>query len=552
MKWLLILLLLPLRLMAHEGHNDAKKPAATPAATTYFSAEALTDKYEVLIKHGELKANEESRIDLFLSDAATNLPVDSASITITAPDASEVKFEVRQVSVGQYALTGTFPKDGDFGLTVAINAKQGPDLLLLNSVVVGKELQQAEEHDAEATSGLSTPLAIGIGLLAGVFLMLVIARRGKRPPAAVARTILLFVLALAYPVGTSLGHEGHDKAQKKSAPTTTEITVLKETQFLFGVETRTVELAPLEHALRLFGTVIPSSGGRAEVRASQPGRIAGLNVHVGDRVRKGQVLASIDPTSDAGNTLDLQAQRNAVEAEYTAAKADYERLKSISDIAAKRDLTEAEARFEQAEKNKQLFAGGGRSYPLTSPIEGVVGAFTLSVGSTVQNDVPLFTITDLRTVYVEAQVFDRDAAFVTADGSFTVGSSTDEHRNSKLRLLSLAQEIDQSNQSQRVLFELADPDPGSVTGGFKIGEFVTVVATATSDERGISVPASAMVELDGRPAVFIKDAAEHYSVSYVSVGEEGARMIPVSRGVEEGERVVINGAYQLKMMYLNQ
>ncbi len=540
-----LLLLLPLHLIAHEGHNDAKKPtASTP--TAYFSAETRSDKYEVLVKHGELKSGVEASFILFLSDAETNLPVDSATLTITSPDAAAMTFSVHQRGAGEYEVAGTFPKDGDYGLTIAIDAKAGPDLVLLQSVQVGKELPHAHAEEASGSTGLSTPWAIAIGVLGGALLMLLIARRGMRKTTARA-TMLLFV-GLLIPMRIAFAHEGHDQVKKKgSAPASTQLTVLKETQFLFGVETRTVHVGPMEHGLRMFGTVIPSSSGRAEVRASQPGRIASLGVHVGDLVRKGQVLASIDPSTDAGNTLDLQAQRNAVEAEYAAAKADYDRLKSISDIAAKKDLTEAEARLRTAEKNKQLFAGGGTSFPLISPIEGVLGAFTLSVGSMVQADTPLFTITDLRTVYVEAQVFDRDADFVTADGSYSVECTTDEHRCGNVRLLSLAQEIDPTNQSQRVLFELQDPD-----NGFKIGEFVTVVANTPSEERGLAVPASAIVELEGRPVVFIKDAAEQYSISYVKVGMEGARNVPILLGVEDGERVVVNAAYELKMMYLNQ
>ena len=75
---------------------------------------------------------------------------------------------------------------------------------------------------------------------------------------------------------------------------------------------------------------------------------------------------------------------------------------------------------------------------------------------------------------------------------------------------------------------------------------------APIDERGLAVPASALVELDGRPAVFIKDAAERYSMSYVNAGTQGGRSVPILHGVEEGERVVISAAYELKMMYLNQ
>lgn len=540
---LLLTSLLPMGLLAHEGHNEAKKPAAPATGTTYFSAEARTDKYEVLVKHGELKSGEEVTLQLFLSDAETNMPIDSATLSITTPEATDVQFTIQQRGIGEYAVLARFPKDGGYPLTISIDAKQGPDLMLLEKVQVGMALPGTSEHDEEPGTALSTPWAIAMGVLAGALLMLLIRRRGLGK--STARATMMVLVCMLIPMRIAFAHEGHGDEKKKAAPTGTALAVLKESQFLFGVETRTVRSGPLDHALRMFGTVIPSSGGRAEVRASQPGRIASLGAQVGERVRKGQVLATIDPSTDAGNTLDLQAQRNAVEAEYTAAKADYDRLRAISDIAAKREITEAEARLQRAEKNKRLFTGGGSSFPLISPIEGVLGAYTLSVGSMVQADTPLFTITDLRTVYVEAMVFDRDAAFVKADGNFTVQGTNDDGRESSARLLSLAQEIDPTNQSQRVLFELQE-------NSFKIGEFVTVVASVPSKENGLAVPSSAIVEVDGKPAVFIKDAAERYSISYVKPGPLAGGTLPILIGIEDGQRVVTSAAYELKMMYLNQ
>ena len=52
--------------------------------------------------------------------------------------------------------------------------------------------------------------------------------------------------------------------------------------------------------------------------------------------------------------------------------------------------------------------------------------------------------------------------------------------------------------------------------------------------------------------VFIKDNAERYSVSYISAGENNGFVTIINKGVEEGERVVTNATYQVKMIYLNQ
>ncbi|WP_218277585.1 hypothetical protein, partial [Pseudomonas sp. FW306-02-F04-BA] len=81
---------------------------------------------------------------------------------------------------------------------------------------------------------------------------------------------------------------------------------------------------------------------------------------------------------------------NSVNAEYEAAKAQYERLLAIEDIAAKKDITEANARYESAKKNKALFdANTGRNtsstkaITLTSPVSGIVGTFNYAIGAVV-------------------------------------------------------------------------------------------------------------------------------------------------------------------------
>ena len=103
----------------------------------------------------------------------------------------------------------------------------------------------------------------------------------------------------------------------------------------------------------------------------------------------------------------MLAEKNNIEAEHEAAKKEYERLKTIQDIASKKELSEAEARYQKASDNKKLFnSTGGKTIVLKSPIDGIVGNFTFSIGSTINSDETIFTITNLSKVYVEAQVFD--------------------------------------------------------------------------------------------------------------------------------------------------
>ena len=89
-------------------------------------------------------------------------------------------------------------------------------------------------------------------------------------------------------------------------------------------------------------------------------------------------------------------------------------------------------------------------------------------------------------------------------------------------------------------------------GAFKIGEFVTVRVQSANGTRGLSVPNSAISELNGKPVVFIKDAPEVVSVAYVTLGADNGSRTQIVTGAEADERVIVSGTYQAKMIYLNQ
>jgi hypothetical protein len=114
-------------------------------------------------------------------------------------------------------------------------------------------------------------------------------------------------------------------------------------------------------------------------------------------------------------------------------------------------------------------------------------------------------------------------------------------------MISTAQSVNSGNQSQKVVFELINPK-----GQFKIGENVNVRMTGNNVIRQVVIPNEAITDVNGKPAIFIKDKAEQYSISFVVKGQSNDKFTVITRGTEDGERVVTTNVYQMKMMYLNQ
>lgn len=543
------------------SHDDHDHGSAEPAAKEIKikKSEAVSERYELVLKYEHLHANEAGKLTLYIADVTTNRAVSGAKITLSTSLDSKATFAVKPQKAGVYEIRSMFTKERIFALTIKIEGINGPDLMMLKGVLVGHdESEHTHENEETTTAWFKNPYVLVFGgLMAGMVLMFLLTRvRNKKLMSVLLIAGSLLPTAQYQP--SFAQHEGHshgDEGVKSSANLSNEFEVPKETQFLFDILTQPLNEGTFNETSQLYGTVVPSSTGQALVQTPQTGRLVSLNTKVGQRVRKGQTLATLEQTLDATAQVSLQTERNSLDAEMIAARKEYDRLKTIEDIAAKRDLNEAEARLRKAEENLKVFnsiakgsKGNTRMVSLTAPISGIIAPFGVAIGSTVGVGETIFTITDLSTVYIEAQAFGGDAERVKAESKLEVISTADgtQKRSNRIHLLSSAQAVN-ANQSQKLLFELSNAD-----GAFKIGEFVTVRLQTAQTENTLSLPNAALSQISGKPVVFVKEGPETFRVAYVATGMNNGDRTTITKGLETDEKVVINSAYQLKMMFMNQ
>lgn len=550
-KYIILLLLLPVGAMAHEGHGTAATPVAS---TVYFSSEANSDKYETLIKYKTIPVGKEGSFQLYITDFVTNRPVEITNLKTSVSGNADLKLTLIKIDTGVFEVKGIFPEKKKYNISVSLNSSLGVDLLLVKDIETGKELPKPAVEEGHSHWYSSNWFYSILGLLAGMVAMYFLMRKtNKRVVTTTAIFLFLFPTAASNYISA---HDGpHGAAKPNTGGPSNTFIVEKETQFLFDILTTKVVTGNFNQSTQVLGTVVPSPKGVAVIQTPQTGKIVSIRTMVGQRVSAGQVLAVIEQQVDPGTQVSILTQRNSVDAEYSAAKAQYERLRGIADIVAKKDLTEAEARFETAAKNKRLFnvnttgnVSSTKMVTLTAPISGIVGSFNYSIGAVVSAGQTLFDITNLDKVFVEAQVFSKDVANLKGIQKITAGSNNPADTTSySLRVVSTAQQVNPENQSQVVLFEVTNAN-----GRFKIGENINVSIFSSDYSKAIIIPDEAIADVNGKPAVFIKDLAEQYSISYVNNGTSNGKQVNIIKGVEEGERVVTNGVYQMKTMFLNQ
>ncbi len=530
----------------HTTHAHEESEETTEVLDEHLTSETSSAKYELLLRYPQIIPGEESELTLFISDYATNRPIENVQLQFTVQEDASIQLHAHPISKGTWHIHGIFPEQKTYSIAVQLHGDHGADLLLLSNVQVGNLTGADSEHHHE--HWYNSPWAMMIlSFSCGALLILIIQRITRKKHSKLAAVITILWLLIPSDPFTLQAHEGHDHGGNQTKKIfSNEIEVPKESQFLLDVFTQKVTAGTEEMVQNFFGTIIPSSDGQAIVSSPQTGRIVSLKTVVGSRVTAGQTLAIVEGVIDATAAMNMQAEKNNLEAEYEAARKELNRLNSVSDITAKKDLDEAQARVAKAQHNLMLFENKSAArFELKSPISGMIDNFTLSIGSIVNQGETLFTIINPTKVFVDGQVYGDAMGIVQSAKQFIISDANGNFANAQL--LAVPQVLHESNQSQHVLFELNNSD-----NTFKIGEYVTIRAVIPTSADAIVIPASAITEVEGRACVFIKNAAEHYELRFVNTKNDNGTTINITKGIETDERVVTHATYQLKMIYLNQ
>ncbi len=288
-------------------------------------------------------------------------------------------------------------------------------------------------------------------------------------------------------------------------------------------------------------------------------------VHLGQVVRKGEVLVRLVPTSTASGTnlatLEMEAARSRAELglaerevkraeELFAAKAIPEKQLDAARVAREVSL----ARVAAAERQLSLFrdtqsgggGAGGAAFELRSPLDGVVSSADVMPGAVVEAGTLLVSVVNPTRLWLEAKVYEADVAKVenSPGASFTVAGferefTVDEETG---RRVAVGTVVDRATRTVPVLFELVNPG-----GVLKPGMFAKVTILTGQTIRGVAIPASAIVDDNGKPTVFVMEGGESFFKRAIRPGVRSGGYVQVLAGVEEGERVVSRGAYEIKL-----
>lgn len=348
--------------------------------------------------------------------------------------------------------------------------------------------------------------------------------------------------------------EGHGDEQHGHEEESKAVELTNEEAKAAGVRAEKIEWLPAGGEVSLTGIIQPNADRYAQVAGRVPGRIVRVLASVGARVRQGQPLAVLD-SIEVGEARSAQAQ---AQAELKVAEAALKRAESLraENVVPEKEYLRARGDFEKAraalvaanEKMKMLNIGApakGESasvFTVTAPFAGTVIEKSAVPGALSEPAKPLFTIADLSTVWIEANVFERDLPRVVpgAPASATVSAWPGDPFNGKVTYVANLMDRETRTVSARV--EVANRD-----GRLRPGMFANVLISVPAESTGkaLYVPEDAVVLMDGRPSVFVR--GEHgFEPRAVVPGARVGGRVELKDGVNAGEQVVTAGAYELK------
>ncbi len=183
-----------------------------------------------------------------------------------------------------------------------------------------------------------------------------------------------------------------------------------------------------------------------------------------------------------------------------------------------------------------------------APASGTVTARTVNSGEVIDANKEILRITDLSSVWVIAQVFERDAAGLQVGGPVTITSDALPDRVFRGQIAYIDPQLDEATRTARVRVEIGDP--GKV---LKLGMYVRVsLGREKSGERTMPVvPAAAVQLINNQQIVFTATSDPNkFELRPVRLGQASDGRIPVLEGLLQGERVVTNGSFMLRAEWL--
>lgn len=338
------------------------------------------------------------------------------------------------------------------------------------------------------------------------------------------------------------GHEAHENEANAHSD---EIILPPAKAKAAGVEVSTVQPGTFHQVIKTSGQVLSAQGDESMTVATVSGVVSfSGKVVEGMSVGKGTPLVILSSQNMAEGD-PVQKARIA----YEVSKKEYERMKSLvaSQIVSQKEFAQAEQAYENARISYEAVAKNHSTngQTVTSPIGGYVKSLLVKEGDYVSVGQPLVSVTQNRRLFLRADVSEKyySSLSTISSANFSIPYNNKVYALSDLngRMLSYGKASGENGYYIPVTFEFDNK------GDIIPGSFVEVFLLSSPMENVLSLPRTALTEEQGSYFVYLQCDEEGYKKQLVSVGADNGESVQILSGINPGDRVVTQGAYQVKL-----
>lgn len=339
------------------------------------------------------------------------------------------------------------------------------------------------------------------------------------------------------------------------------ITLRQETVERAGITVTTVAAGTMSGALRAPGVVEPNAYKQVAVTPLIGGGILRVAVELGQHVQKGQTLAQVfSPELAESQTRYISAR-----AELEAHEQELARTEKLVQIgaASRQELerihaghTARRAEVESAASRLQLLGMSaiaieglrpgktlGATTDVPAPIAGVVTERLANVGLNVDPATTLFTVVDLSTVWVVADVYEKDLARVRVGSPATITTSAYPDLTMRGRVSYIAPQISAQTRTAKVRIEVPN-----ARNELRLGMYAEVILGGEDGAAMTTVPRSAVQNVGDRTVVYFMNPKESgtFIEREVRLGTVAGDDVSVLDGVQPGDVIVREGSFYVR------
>lgn len=298
-----------------------------------------------------------------------------------------------------------------------------------------------------------------------------------------------------------------------------------------------------------------------ELRTQVNGYITGIYFKEGEKVKKGQKLYSIDQQQYEAAYQQALANLAVQEANYSRVQKDVERYRELSknDAIAKQQVDNAEANYIAAQKQVEASKATVQSVQtnvrystIIAPFDGTIGISMVRLGTavsagqtllnTISSDDPMAVdiTVDQKEIFRFTQLQTSGQTAKASDSTFRLAFGSQVYPQAgKISVIDRAVDAQTGTIKMRLVFP-------NTTHALRSGMSGTLKVLSSSSQAVLVIPYKAVTEQLGEFFVYVVGEENKVSQRKVTLGRQVGRDVIVSTGLNEGEKIAVEGVQNLR------